>query len=76
MAQAKSKSQKAWCVQHRDGWCLCKHQPEAGQAPDESQNQVETACGHFVILPFGFEQRDPNCSEPECKNGEIPSKKA
>jgi hypothetical protein len=49
-----------WCVRHQNGWCACK----ADRDPGESVS-VETACNHFVTLPYGVEKRRPTC--PECK---------
>lgn len=50
-----------WCVQHRDGWCATF----GGRRPTEAQTTVETRCRHFVILPYGFERRQPDCDD--CK---------
>jgi len=48
-----------WCVRHRDGWCACK----VNRNPGESAWSVETACNHFVMLPYGVAKRRPTCLE-------------
>jgi hypothetical protein len=49
-----------WCVKHRDGWCACK----VNAKPAEDSISVETACDHYVTLPYGFQKRKPTC--PDC----------
>jgi hypothetical protein len=48
-----------WCVLSRDGWCLTKH----NRKPAEGADAVPTACGWFVVLPGGFDQREPTCRD-------------
>lgn len=63
MTRKPSKAHRAvlpWCVQHRDGWCAVK----TGMRPAEAAASVQTKCGHFVVLPMGAEQTDPDC--PDC----------
>ena len=52
---------KVWCVQHRAGWCATKD----GKKPAETENNVPTRCGFFVVLPWGFERRVPTCTDCE-----------
>lgn len=49
-----------WSVRHRDGWCAIRDNRDHGQRA----TSVPTACGMFVTLPWGQEQRDPDC--PTC----------
>jgi len=52
--------EKRWCVKHNDGWCACKIDAD----PGEHAWSVETACNHFIALPYGAAKRKPTC--PEC----------
>lgn len=54
-----------WCVEHREGTCAVK----SGRKPSESADSVETKCGKFVILPFGYEKAEPTCEE--CASGDT-----
>lgn len=51
-------AKKVACVQHRDGWCAC-----AGISL-QYRDQVKTLCNHYIILPWAFDRRIPDC--PEC----------
>ncbi len=48
------------CVLHKGGWCATSknHQPREGD------NNVPTRCKHFIVLPYRFEKRLPDC--PVC----------
>lgn len=52
---------EVWCAQHRSGWCAVK----SGKLPvkDKDRESVATKCGQFVILPLGFDKREPDCEE-------------
>lgn len=64
---AKKAGRKRWCVQHKDGWCLTL----MGIKFPESTWNVETKCGHFVVLPIGCEKRKPTCAECLAAVGET-----
>ena len=49
---------RPYCVRHRDGWCTTSKKTSA------YRDNVKTLCDHYVIMPFGFERRQPDC--PEC----------
>jgi len=61
---------KVWCMKWIDpfanrghpteGWCACK----ANECPHESQGNVPTLCGWFVVLTGRPMKRTPTC--PEC----------
>lgn len=53
---------KPLCVRHRTGWCKVKDQ-KVKPADLELANDVETACGYVVTLPWGVERRAPDCVE-------------
>ena len=53
-------NKKRWCVRHRNGWCAAL---EEGALPEDMADNVDTLCGMVVVLPFGFEEREPTCSE-------------
>lgn len=46
-----------WCVESKDGWCAVAD----GRCPEEGSVSVQTACGQFVTLPFGFDLHEPDC---------------
>jgi len=53
---------KVWCAKDRTtDWCPLK------VVPSEGDTSVETMCGEFIILPWGFEKRVPDCP---CTRGE------
>lgn len=56
----RSMKSKKMCVQHRDGWCVAKNENECL----EENDNIETLCHHFIILPWGFKKRNPTC--PDC----------
>jgi hypothetical protein len=45
------------CVRSRDGWCATRLKHA------RYRDSIKTACGHFVILPFGVERRLPDCKQ-------------
>ena len=52
-----------WCVMWRDEvgqrqWCVLKD-----QRAHAYRDSMETACDHFVVLPWGIEKRLPTCAE-------------
>ena len=47
-----------WCVRSRDGWCVLRDQRKTVY-----RDSVETKCGYVVTLPWGIEQREPDCIE-------------
>lgn len=53
---------KAWCVRHRDGWCRTASQPKL---KPRYRDNVKTYCNYWVVLPWDFEYREPDC--PECR---------
>jgi len=55
---------KAFCVQHREGWCAVA---EGAGMPGEMADNVETLCGMVIVLPFGMEEREPTCEECKAK---------
>lgn len=48
---------KVWCVKHNDGWCAIKE----NYLPKEGETNIPTACGQYIVLPYAFEQREPDC---------------
>jgi hypothetical protein len=48
-----------WCVKSRDGWCATK----VNRQPPEGATSVATLCQHFVVLPGGYERREPTCRD-------------
>lgn len=49
-----------WLVQHREGECVIKD----GKRPErDSADNVETLCGHWVVLPWAFRKGRPDCAE-------------
>ena len=55
----KRKPKKVWCVQGRDGWCACKRNAKPGERTDN----VATRCGMFIVLPWDWKIRVPDCAE-------------
>ena len=61
---------KRWCVMWnvRDEcgfvvdhkWCALK---ENKLPPEEKYTGAKTLCDHVVVLPGGYEQREPDCEE-------------
>lgn len=53
---------KPVCVRHQGGWCATdrKRMPKEETVIDV----VPTTCAHRIVLPWGFERRDPDC--PSC----------
>lgn len=54
-----------YAVRHRSGWCAV----ERGYVPAEGDVNVPTACGMFVVLPFGYERGLAIVSCEECRRG-------
>jgi hypothetical protein len=50
-AEARTTTRR-FAVAHRDGWCAV----ERGHLPVEGEWNTPTACGQFVVGPFGFER--------------------
>lgn len=50
---------EVWCVRHRSGWCAAKENRRLRDMADS----VPTLCGHVVVLPYGYDERDPTCDE-------------
>lgn len=50
---------RVWCVKHKKGWCAV----EGNKVPPEGENNVKTRCGHNIVLPLGFEERQPDCED-------------
>ena len=48
----------------RKRWCRLDAQPKSGKP--RYRDSVVTACGFHVVLPCGFEQREPTCLEKGC----------
>jgi hypothetical protein len=48
-----------WCVKHRDGYCAIR----TGKPFKEGKDQVFTKCQHWIIFPWGCEEREPTCLE-------------
>jgi hypothetical protein len=60
LAAIQTKAARRWLVQHRDGWCATK----TGMRPAGAAESVPTLCGHVIVLPWGYDQGEPDC--PEC----------
>ncbi len=50
---------KRWCVKARDGW----HFAVPNKPWPDGENNIKTACGSVVILPYGCENRDTTCKD-------------
>ena len=48
------------CVKSKNGWCVVDGYTE----PKEGDTVVATLCGHCIVLPYGFADREPTC--PDC----------
>ena len=53
---------KPLCVRHRKGWCAVKDQTLKPEALEGIDN-IETACGYFIVLAWGVKRRAPDCAE-------------
>lgn len=58
-----SPTTTVWCVKHNDGWCAII----GNFLPEEWATNIATVCNNYVIIPLGFERREPDCKE--CQNG-------
>jgi hypothetical protein len=52
---------RALCVRHNEGWCVLEEQVK----PSEGAPAVAVRCNNVVVLPLGYEFREPTCDE--CK---------